>query len=75
MLIVDECRKTGSISEALMALISEKADLNKFNAVERICGYDSFIPLGSAAYEVLPSSAQIVKTATQMVSNKLEKSA
>ena len=75
VLIVDECRKTGSISEALMALISEKADLNKFNAVERICGYDSFIPLGSAAYEVLPSSAQIVKTATQMVSNKLEKSA
>lgn len=75
VLIVDECRKTGSISEALMALIFEKTDVHKFNAVERICGYDSFIPLGSAAYEVLPSSEQIVKTATQMVSNKLEKSA
>lgn len=75
ILIVDECRKTGSISEALMALISEQCDVRAFNAVERICGYDSFIPLGSAAYEVLPSSEQIVKTAMQMVSNKLEKSA
>ncbi|MGB1198888.1 MAG: dehydrogenase E1 component subunit alpha/beta [Thalassotalea sp.] len=65
VLIVDECRKTGSISEALMALLMEANVSDK--PIERICAQDSFIPLGSAAYEVLPSCQDIVDKATQMV--------
>lgn len=68
VLIVDECRKTGSISEALMALLIE-ANLSHKN-IQRICAQDSFIPLGSAAYEVLPSCNEIVEKATSMVKHK-----
>ena len=65
VLIVDECRKTGSISEALMALLLEAKLSNK--PIERICAQDSFIPLGSAAYEVLPSCQDIVDKVADMV--------
>ncbi|GAA5139649.1 thiamine pyrophosphate-dependent enzyme [Thalassotalea piscium] len=65
VLIVDECRKTGSISEALMALLIEAKLSSK--PIERICAQDSFIPLGSAAYEVLPSCQDIVDKVSQMI--------
>ncbi|MDO6444450.1 thiamine pyrophosphate-dependent enzyme [Colwellia sp. 1_MG-2023] len=65
VLIVDECRKTGSISEAIITLLYEKS-MNTRNTVQRLCAQDSFIPLGSAAYHVLPSKDDIVKTASEM---------
>mgnify|MGYP000507107729 CR=1 FL=1 len=68
VLIVDECRKTGSISEALMSLLTEKVDI-KSGDMQRICAQDSFIPLGSAAYHVLPSKDDIVNVASEMCSN------
>jgi hypothetical protein len=52
VLIVDECRRTGSQSEALMALFAERAPEAK---VRRIAAEDSFIPLGRAATITLPS--------------------
>lgn len=61
ILIVDECRHTGSISEALVTGLSEHC--TKTPKLERITAEDSFIPLGSAAYAVLPSTEQIVTTA------------
>lgn len=64
-LIVDECRQTGSISEALMTLIAESG--YDMNHVARLCAQDSFIPLGSAAYHVLPSTQLIVERAKQLV--------
>ena len=68
ILIVDECRKTGSISEALITLFVENKLNNK--PIERICAQDSFIPLGSAAYEVLPSCQEIVEKVEAMTKNK-----
>jgi 2-oxoisovalerate dehydrogenase E1 component len=64
ILIVDECRKTGSQSEALMALFAERAP-----AIEtrRITAEDSFIPLGRAATVTLPSRDSIVAAALEMV--------
>jgi 2-oxoisovalerate dehydrogenase E1 component len=64
ILIVDECRKTGSQSEALMALFAERAP-----GVEarRIAAEDSFIPLGRAATLTLPSRDSIVAAALEMV--------
>jgi 2-oxoisovalerate dehydrogenase E1 component len=64
ILIVDECRKTGSQSEALMALFAERAP-----GVEtrRITAEDSFIPLGRAATLTLPSRDSIVEAALEMV--------
>lgn len=60
ILIVDECRRSGSVSEELMTLLME-SDLDLPAA--RITACDSFIPLGSAAYEVLPSVEGIVSAA------------
>ena len=61
VLIVDECRRTGSQSEALMSLLSEKADPALKYA--RITADDSFIPLGPAATVPLPSCKSIIKAA------------
>ena len=67
ILVVDECRKTGSISEALMTLFSE----NQTNQpMQRITAQDCFIPLGSASYLVLPSVEEIVDTALAMTKGK-----
>ncbi len=65
ILIVDECRRSGSLSEALLAQLIEA---NISSPIERITGYDSFIPLGSAAYQVLPSADDIVRAAVRMTS-------
>lgn len=69
ILVVDECRKTGSISEAILAAFVENAAL--LNAqpsmIKRICAEDSFIPLGSASYTVLPSQDSIYEFALDLV--------
>lgn len=63
VLIVDECRRTGSQSEALMALFAERAsDL----PCARITAADSFIPLGRAATLTLPSRDSIVAAALEL---------
>ncbi|HEX8364596.1 MAG TPA: thiamine pyrophosphate-dependent enzyme [Allosphingosinicella sp.] len=63
ILIVDECRKTGSQSEALMALFAERApDV----PVRRVTAEDSFIPLGRAATITLPSRDSIVEAALEL---------
>ena len=69
ILIVDECRQTGSISEALVTLLVEaQADSHEKKVeVKRITAKDSFIPLGAAAYHVLPSTQKIVDTAKALV--------
>lgn len=61
VLIVDECRKTGSLSEELITHLVE-AGVQK--PVKRIVGDDSFIPLAKAAYHVLPSMEMIVEEAS-----------
>jgi len=63
VLIVDECRRTGSQSEALMALFAERApDV----PCARLTAEDSFIPLGKAATLTLPSRDSIVAAALEL---------
>jgi 2-oxoisovalerate dehydrogenase E1 component len=64
VLIVDECRQTGSISEALVTLIHEK--ISECPKIKRVTASDSFIPLGAAAYQVLPSVKNIVDAAKEI---------
>jgi 2-oxoisovalerate dehydrogenase E1 component len=64
ILIVDECRRTGSQSEALMALFAERAPAK---TVRRLTAEDSFIPLGRAATVTLPSRDSIVAAALETV--------
>ena len=64
VLVVDECRITGSQSEALLALLTERAP---GKAVARLAATDSFIPLARAATYTLPSRDMIVTKAMEMV--------
>ena len=61
VLIVDECRRRGSLSEELFTALHEAKP--GFYQLQRLCAEDSFIPLGAAAYTVLPSVAQIIAQA------------
>lgn len=65
VLVVDECRITGSQSEALMAMLAE--NLSKGTAIARIAAEDSFIPLGRAATVTLPSRDSIVQAALDLI--------
>ena len=64
LLIVDECRRTGSISEELVTGLVEG---NFRRPLARVCAEDSFIPLGPAAYEVLPSEDSIMQAAANLL--------
>jgi 2-oxoisovalerate dehydrogenase E1 component len=64
ILIVDECRTTGSQSEALMAMFAERAP---GKAVRRIAAEDSFIPLGRAATITMPSGDSIIDAALGLI--------
>ncbi|MDF1666117.1 MAG: transketolase C-terminal domain-containing protein, partial [Planctomycetota bacterium] len=66
VLIVDEGRKTGGISEAIFTILTEKVggDCSRW---QRIVGHDTFIPLGRAWTYVLPSREGIYQTAKTML--------
>ncbi len=63
VLIVDECRRTGSLAEELVARLKE-SDVSQ--PVRRLNGDDTFIPLGPAANEVLISEEMIEKAALEL---------
>lgn len=63
VLIVDECRRTGSQSEALMALMAESG----VESFARVTAEDSFIATGPAYAATLPSAKGIVEAAVRLV--------
>ncbi len=65
VLIVEECRKTGSLSEALVAGIVERA--SALPKIKVVAADDCFIPLGPAAAAGLPKKAEIVAAILEMV--------
>ncbi|WP_411351728.1 dehydrogenase E1 component subunit alpha/beta [Leisingera aquaemixtae] len=66
VLIVDECRITGSQSEALMALFAEQSDI----PTARIAASDCFIATGPAYGATLPSKDSIVAAALTLAGGK-----
>jgi 2-oxoisovalerate dehydrogenase E1 component len=64
ILIVDESRRSGSLSEKLMTILTEAG---RGDAVSRITAEDCFIPLGPAAELVLPSKLSIIEAAKAAV--------
>ncbi len=65
ILIVDECRTTGSQSEALMAHFVEAGRTR----VARVTAEDSFIATGPAYAATLPSTDSIIAAATALVAS------
>jgi 2-oxoisovalerate dehydrogenase E1 component len=64
VLVVDETRRTGGVSEAVVTAL---LDAGLLGVVRRVTSEDSFIPLGPAANHVLLSEQTIEKTAVEMV--------
>jgi 2-oxoisovalerate dehydrogenase E1 component len=65
VLLVDEGRKTGGISEALITLLYDT-----HLPLKRVVGEDTYIPLGSASDQVLPSPESIYQAALELCSLK-----
>lgn len=59
VLVVDECRQSGNVSEALMSLLHERIDLPH----ARIAATDSFIATGPAYAATMPSRESIAAAA------------
>lgn len=59
ILIVDESRRTGSMSEGLMSLFVE--NLEPLPKIKRLTGDDCFIPLGNSWRYILPSRDDIIQ--------------
>lgn len=61
VLIVDECRRSGSPSEEIMTILME--NLETLPKIKRITAEDCFIPLGRAFASTLPSRDGILEAA------------
>jgi 2-oxoisovalerate dehydrogenase E1 component len=64
VLVVDECRRSGNVSEAIAALLLDAGFQGRF---ARVTSADCFIPLGDAAEHVLVSEEAIVAAALTLV--------
>jgi len=62
VVIVEECRRTGSLSELIVTELVER--LQPTPALTRVTAEDCFIPLGEAANTLLPSVQSIVRAVT-----------
>ncbi|RUR00003.1 thiamine pyrophosphate-dependent enzyme [Legionella septentrionalis] len=71
ILIVDEGRRSGSVSEGLMALLLEQASSRI--KIKRITGEDCFIPLGTSWQYLLPSRDKIIAAVMALHSTNKEK--
>ncbi|MGE0323602.1 MAG: thiamine pyrophosphate-dependent enzyme [Polyangiaceae bacterium] len=65
VLMVDECRQSGSVSEAVAALLLDAGYPLKWR---RVASADSFIPLGDAANLVLVQEQEIVDAGLALMS-------
>jgi 2-oxoisovalerate dehydrogenase E1 component len=65
ILVVDEGRRSGGLSEPILALLAEQQGPAK--PMARVTGLDSFTPLGAAASEVLPDVETIYSVAKELM--------
>jgi 2-oxoisovalerate dehydrogenase E1 component len=64
LLVVDEGRRSGGISEAIAAALLDSGSAARF---ARVTSADSFIPLGEAANLVLLGEDEIVEAAQKLM--------
>jgi 2-oxoisovalerate dehydrogenase E1 component len=68
VLVVDETRKTGGVSEGIIAALVDAAFDGQ---IARIASLDSFIPLGDAANLVLVSESDVEQAALELVGERV----
>jgi len=64
VLVVDECRRTGNVSEQVSAALLDAGVSARF---ARVAGADSYIPLGDAASLVLVEESEIASAARELL--------
>ncbi len=69
VLIVDECRRSGNVSEALMTTLHEQLS-DRCPKLARLTGADCYIPLADAATLPLPDKDAIVEAALNLINEK-----
>ncbi len=67
ILVVDECRRAGNVSEAIAAVIADSPTL-RAKPFARVTSADSFIPLADAANLVLLQEPEILAAARALIS-------
>jgi 2-oxoisovalerate dehydrogenase E1 component len=67
ILVVDECRRSGNVSEAIAATIADAPSLRE-KRFARVTSADSFIPLAEAANLVLLQEPEIYEAAIRLTS-------
>lgn len=73
VLIVDECRRSGNVSEALMTLMAESGRLTARRPARlaaRLTAEDSFIATGPAYAATLPSAEGIIGAARSLLAQR-----
>ncbi|MBI5866052.1 MAG: MFS transporter [Planctomycetes bacterium] len=68
--VVDEGRRSGGVSEAILAVLQERCGGEV--VTRRVVGVDTYIPLGPAANTVLPREEDIVGAVLSVVSQDRE---
>jgi 2-oxoisovalerate dehydrogenase E1 component len=69
VLVVDECRHSGNVSEAIAAVIAERPAL-RGKPFARVTSADSFVPLAAAANLVLLQEEEIVAAALALTDRR-----
>jgi len=64
VLVVDETRRSGGVSEGVIAALIDRGFAGP---IARVASIDSFVPLGAAANHVLVSEAEIERAALVLV--------
>ncbi len=64
VLVVDEGRRTGGVGEGIITALVERCEGLR---IGRVCGEDTYIPLGPAANLVLPSEESILEQARTLL--------
>jgi 2-oxoisovalerate dehydrogenase E1 component len=65
VLVADETRRTGGVSEGVLATLIDNGYTGR---LARVTSYDSYVPLGAAAHEVLLSEQTIEAAARELLS-------
>ncbi|GAA0611649.1 MFS transporter [Kribbella sandramycini] len=65
VLVVDETRRSGGVSEGILAALVDHGFTGR---MARVTSYDSYVPLGAAAHHVLLDEATIEKAARELLS-------
>jgi 2-oxoisovalerate dehydrogenase E1 component len=65
VLVADETRRSGGVSEGILATLIDHGYAGR---LARVTSYDSYVPLGAAAHDVLLSEETIETAARSMLS-------